>query len=138
MRHSNFAGPTAGALGAVIDKTGFAISPDETRYNLSGIYVHQPAPDTVRLAATDGHRLTYIDPAAPGFTMPKGAILPRKRLSELLSGEQEVTLTITDKGASLTQAGTEIAMRLVEGDFPTTKASCPRSLTPSSASTARR
>jgi len=39
-------------------------------------------------------------------------------LRKLLSGEQEVTLTITDKGAWLTQAGTEITIRLVEGGFP--------------------
>ncbi len=67
----------------MIDKTIFAVSPDETRYNLSGVYIESPQPDTVRMAATDGHRLSMIDRPAPGFSMQGGAILPRKGLAEL-------------------------------------------------------
>ena len=74
---------SAKVLTTMIDKTIFAVSPDETRYNLSGVFVESPAPDTVRMAATDGHRLSMIDRPAPGFSMQGGAILPRKGLTEL-------------------------------------------------------
>ncbi len=113
----------ARVLSTMIEKTIFAVSPDETRYNLSGVYVESPAPDTVRMAATDGHRLSMIDRPAPGFSMQGGAILPRKGLLELRrlldSGvEGNVTLSVEAQLASLLQGDTEISMRRVEGEFP--------------------
>jgi DNA polymerase-3 subunit beta len=113
----------ANVLTTMIDKTIFAVSPDETRYNLSGVYIECPSPDTVRMAATDGHRLSLIDRPAPGFTMQGGAILPRKGLNELRrlleSGvEGNVTLSVEAQLAWLVQGKTEISMRRVEGEFP--------------------
>jgi DNA polymerase-3 subunit beta len=113
----------ARVLTTMIDKTIFAVSPDETRYNLSGVYIECPAPDTVRMAATDGHRLSLIDRPAPGFSMQGGAILPRKGLNELRrlldSGvEGDVVLSVESQLAWLLQGGTEISMRRVEGEFP--------------------
>jgi DNA polymerase III subunit beta len=113
----------AKVLTTMIDKTIFAVSPDETRYNLSGVYVECPSPDTVRMAATDGHRLSMIDRPAPGFSMQTGAILPRKGLNELRrlldSGvEGNVILSVEAQLAWLLQGNTEISMRRVEGEFP--------------------
>ena len=113
----------AKVLTTMIDKTIFAVSPDETRYNLSGVYIECPAPDTVRMAATDGHRLSLIDRPAPGFSMHGGAILPRKGLNELRrlldSGvEGDVVLSVETQLAWLLQGSTEISMRRVEGEFP--------------------
>ncbi|HEY2107168.1 MAG TPA: DNA polymerase III subunit beta [Candidatus Binataceae bacterium] len=113
----------ARVLTTMIDKTIFAVSPDETRYNLSGVYIECPAPDTVRMAATDGHRLSLIDRPAPGFSMSAGAILPRKGLNELRrlldSGvEGDVLLSVEAQLAWLLQGSTEISMRRVEGEFP--------------------
>ena len=107
----------------MIDRTIFAVSPDETRYNLSGVYIECPQADTVRMAATDGHRLSMIDRPAPGFSMPAGAILPRKGLNELRrlldsDGESSVVLSIESQLAWLTRGKTEISMRRVEGEFP--------------------
>src|SRR5207244_2496609 len=45
-------------MASMIDKTIFAVSPDEARYNLSGVYVVAPEGGTVRMVATDGHRLS--------------------------------------------------------------------------------
>ena len=90
----------------------FAVSADETRYNLSGVYIESPAPDTVRFVVTDGHRLSFRSIGPP--RLRHVAILPRKGLSELrnlLSGEQEVRRTISAKAASLSRAGTQITMR---------------------------
>jgi len=113
----------AKVLTTMIDKTIFAVSPDETRYNLSGVYIESPQPDTVRMAATDGHRLSMIDRPAPGFLMQGGAILPRKGLAELRrlldnDGESAVVLAVEAQLAWLLQGRTEISMRRVEGEFP--------------------
>ncbi len=113
----------AKVLTTMIDKTIFAVSPDETRYNLSGVYLECPAPDTVRMAATDGHRLSLIDRPVPGFSMQGGAILPRKGLNELRrlldsAVEGDTTLCVEAQMAWLLHANTEISMRRVEGEFP--------------------
>ena len=63
----------------MIDKTIFAVSPDEARYNLSGVLCRVGrASGVARMVATDGHRLSMIDREVDGFTMSGGAIIPRK------------------------------------------------------------
>src|SRR5258706_123353 len=66
---------------AMIESTLFAVSLDETRISLSGVYVenHDGA---LRMVATDGHRLALIDRKLDGSVPDKGAILPRKGLME--------------------------------------------------------
>jgi DNA polymerase III subunit beta len=122
----------AKVLTTMIDKTIFAVSPDETRYNLSGVYLESPAPDTVRMAATDGHRLSLIDRPAAGFSMQGGAILPRKGLNELRrlldsGAEGDTTLCVDPQLAWVLQANTEISMRRVEGEFPDYRGVIPKS-----------
>jgi DNA polymerase-3 subunit beta len=113
----------AAVLAGMIDKTIFAVSPDEARYNLSGVYVESPGPGSARMVATDGHRLSLIDREAPGFKMDGGAIIPRKGLAELRKlldqgGDAEVRLTLDGQLAYLRRDATEVSMRLVEGEFP--------------------
>jgi DNA polymerase-3 subunit beta len=72
-----------GVLATMIDKTIFAVSPDEARYNLTGVYVESPAAGSARMVATDGHRLAMIDREVGGFSMQSGVIIPRKGLIEL-------------------------------------------------------
>jgi DNA polymerase-3 subunit beta len=113
----------AAVLAAMIDKTIFAVSPDEARYNLSGVFVESSAPGAVRMVATDGHRLAMIEREVPGFRMETGAIIPRKGLSELrkildVSGDAEVRLSLEGQLAYLKRGSTEVSMRLVEGEFP--------------------
>lgn len=110
-------------LSAMIDRTIFSVSPDETRYNLSGVYIESPALGACRMVATDGHRLAMIDREVIDFTMEGGAILPRKGLTELrklldLAGEANVTLLIESQLGWLKRGTTELSMRLVEGEFP--------------------
>ena len=107
----------------MIDKTIFAVSPDEARYNLSGVYVESNAPGSARMVATDGHRLAMIEREVPGFRMETGAIIPRKGLSELrkildVGGDAEVRLSLDGQLAYLKRGNTEVSMRLVEGEFP--------------------
>ena len=114
---------SAAVLAGMIDKTIFAVSPDEARYNLSGVFVESNAPGSARMVATDGHRLAMIEREVPGFKMETGAIIPRKGLSELRKildkgGDAEVRLNLEGQLAYLKRGATEISMRLVEGEFP--------------------
>ena len=113
----------AEVLAALIDRTIFAVSPDEARYNLSGVYIESPEVGAVRMVATDGHRLSLIDREAPGFTMQGGSIIPRKGLTELRklldqAGDPDTELALDGNLAWLKRGRTEVSMRLVEGEFP--------------------
>ncbi|MGB6091290.1 MAG: DNA polymerase III subunit beta [Candidatus Binataceae bacterium] len=110
-------------LASMIDKTVFSVSPDEARYNLSGVYLEAAGPGGVRMVATDGHRLSMVEREAPGFTMEGGAIIPRKGLQELRkildqTGDQDVKLSLDGQLAYMKRGSTEVSMRLVEGEFP--------------------
>jgi len=113
----------ATVLAAMIDKTLFAVSPDEARYNLSGVYIDSPEDGMARMVATDGHRLSLIDREVAGFAMKGGAIIPRKGMAELRklldqAGDGEVELTLDGALAWIKRGATEVSMRLVEGEFP--------------------
>src|SRR5215472_12509956 len=120
----------AAEMATMIDKTIFAVSPDEARYNLSGVYIIAPEDGTVRMVATDGHRLSMIDREATGFSMEGGAIIPRKGLAELRklldqADENEAQLVVDGQLAWLQRGATELSMRLVEGEFPDYKGVIP-------------
>ena len=90
---------SASVLATMIDKTIFAVSPDEARYNLSGVYLEAHDAGKARMVATDGHRLSMIDRVVPGFAMEGGTIIPRKGLTELRKlldqgGDAEVKLLL--------------------------------------------
>ena len=113
----------AKVLADMIDRTIFAVSPDEARYNLSGVYIENGSEGSVRMVATDGHRLAMVEREAPGFAMQGGAIIPRKGLAELRklldqAGDAGVELALEGPLAWLKRGRAEISMRLVEGEFP--------------------
>jgi DNA polymerase-3 subunit beta len=114
----------ASLLGGMIESTLFAVSLDETRINLSGVYleIHE---GVLRMVATDGHRLAMIDRKINGKVPDKGVILPRKGLVEakkLLEategGDEAVTLWIDGPIARISHGRAELFMRLIEGEFP--------------------
>lgn len=114
---------SAAVLSTMIDKTIFAVSPDEARYNLSGVYVEGPADGKARMVATDGHRLSMIEREVEGFKLEGGAIIPRKGLQELRKlldqpAEDQVKLSLDGQLAYLRRGKTDVSMRLVEGEFP--------------------
>ncbi|RMF19962.1 MAG: DNA polymerase III subunit beta [Deltaproteobacteria bacterium] len=112
-----------GELADMIRKTLFSVSTDDTRSNLTGVYLDRGAGEgTIRFVATDGHRLAMIDRAAEGCPPETGAILPRKGLGELGKLLAEVTGKVTLR-AGASEAVVEVddavlSMRLVEGRFP--------------------
>ncbi|RZM10994.1 MAG: DNA polymerase III subunit beta, partial [Sphingomonas sp.] len=73
----------AETLKQIIDKTRFAISTEETRYYLNGIFLHV-ADDVLKAAATDGHRLARVTlPRPDGAEGMPDVIVPRKCVGEL-------------------------------------------------------
>jgi DNA polymerase-3 subunit beta len=113
-------------LGQMIERTMYAASADETRYNLNGVFV-EFLPDTgkLRMVATDGHRLAYVDrPLGVEVKgLGRGVIIPRKGLAEfkrLVDEEDadEVELGFEGSSALVRKRGVTLSMRLIEGEFP--------------------
>ena len=116
----------AKALARIIDKTRFAISTEETRYYLNGIYLHAPEgldEAVLRAVATDGHRLSRVDgPLPDGAAGMPGVIVPRKTVSELrkLIDEAESDVEIAVSESKLRFAFDEIVLtsKVIDGTFP--------------------
>jgi DNA polymerase-3 subunit beta len=118
----------AATLLELIEKTSFAVSTDETRYNLSGVFF-EPHPELLRMVATDGHRLALAEKAVAGdFQLKKGVILPKKGLFELRkilaevagNGEEKPSgeLGFVENSAIFHRQDVTLVMRLIEGLFP--------------------
>ncbi len=118
-----------GLLVEAIEKTGFAMSHDQTRQALNGILLEiEPAGGEeadVRLVATDGHRLAFIQRrcrAAVAGT--RGVIVPRKAITEVrkLLGEEAagsaVDISLQENRLFITIGSTLLVTRLVDGQFP--------------------
>ncbi len=112
----------------MIERTSFAVSNDETRYNLNGVYF-EPSAEALRLVATDGHRLSLVErKMGATFGLKRGVILPKKGLQELRkllaeaaeSGEEkpETKLGFVENSAIVRRPGVILSMRLIEGLFP--------------------
>jgi DNA polymerase-3 subunit beta len=123
-----FADVDAAALLDMIERTFFAVSTDETRYNLNGVYF-EPSAEALRLVATDGHRLSLVErKMGATFGLKRGVILPKKGLQELRkllgeaaeSGEEkpETKLGFVENSAIVRRPGVVLSMRLIEGLFP--------------------
>jgi DNA polymerase III subunit beta len=115
----------AADLKRLIDKTQFAISTEETRYYLNGIYFHTAgtaqAP-TLRAVATDGHRLAQIDlPLPEGAAGMPGIIVPRKTVGEvlrLIEDGGEVLVELSQGKIRFTLANVVLTSKLIDGTFP--------------------
>ncbi len=125
---------TGALLGGMIDRTIFAVSSDETRFNLSGVLLEVPTPGEVRMVATDGHRLAMVSRAVAGAEATQSITLPRKGLQELRrlldsSGDGEVNLTVSVKELRLRSDVVELFMRAIEGEFPDYRQVVPKDVT---------
>jgi DNA polymerase-3 subunit beta len=112
-------------LKRLIDKSRFAISTEETRYYLNGIYLHvvDEGDATLRAVATDGHRLAQVEVAMPeGAAGMPGVILPRKTVGELRKlldeYEGEVEISLSDTKVRFTFAEVVLTSKLIDGTFP--------------------
>jgi DNA polymerase III subunit beta len=116
----------AADLKRLIDKTQFAISTEETRYYLNGIYLHVAGSgkaQTLRAVATDGHRLAQVELELPGGAagMP-GIIVPRKTVGEvqrlLEDNEAEVAVELSAGKIRFTVGAVVLTSKLIDGTFP--------------------
>jgi DNA polymerase-3 subunit beta len=113
----------------MIDHTIFAVSNDQTRYDLSGVFLEQikaKGKIYLRMVATDGHRLSMMDQEVEGLKdvhIDHGVILPKKGLFELkrvLSEEGALSCCFMENNIVFwnAQKQTTLFMRLLDGDFP--------------------
>ena len=123
--HSNFSAP-AGVLRRLFDKSRFAISNEETRYYLNGVYMHVSESDggkVLRCVATDGHRLARIDADLPeGAGDMPGVIVPRKTVLELrkLLDDDEMAIAVSVSETKVRFATPDITLtsKVIDGTFP--------------------
>lgn len=116
----------AAELRRLIDKTRFAISTEETRYYLNGIYLHHAKGadgNVLRAVATDGHRLALADATAPkGSNTLKGIIVPRKAVAEarrlLEDAPETVTVEASDSKIVFRIGEAVLTSKLIDGSFP--------------------
>ena len=110
----------------LIDRTQFAISTEETRYYLNGIFIHTIETDNGlkhRAVATDGHRLARADIDAPSGSegMP-GIIIPRKTVGELQKlvddPDLSITVEVSEAKIRLTIGSVVMTSKLIDGTFP--------------------
>jgi DNA polymerase-3 subunit beta len=124
-------------LGEMIERTIYAASADETRYNLNGVYFESLADSgKLRMVATDGHRLAYVDRSlgSPFESLDQGVIIPRKALIELkrLVDEEdadEIEIGFEGNNGLVRKQGVTLVMRLIEGEFPNYRQVIPQKLT---------
>jgi len=116
----------AADLKRLIDKTQFAISTEETRYYLNGIYLHAAGPAknaTLRAVATDGHRLAQVElPLPEGAAGMPGVIVPRKTVTEVQrlieDGEGEIAVELSQGKIRFTIGNVVLTSKLIDGTFP--------------------
>ena len=122
---ANFAAP-APVLRRLFDKSKFAISTEETRYYLNGVYMHVADGDggqVLRCVATDGHRLARIDADLPdGAADMVGVIVPRKTVNELrkLLEDDDTSIAVSVSETKVRFATPEITLtsKVIDGTFP--------------------
>ncbi len=122
---SNFSAP-APVLRRLFDKAKFAISTEETRYYLNGVYMHTSQGEdgpVLRCVATDGHRLARIDAPLPdGAAGMPGVIVPRKTVGELRKllddDEAQIAVSVSETKVRFATPGVTLTSKVIDGTFP--------------------
>jgi len=114
------------SLKHLIDRTRFAMSTEETRYYLNGIYVHaakSSGQPVLRAVATDGHRLARMEmPLPPGGEGMPGVIIPRKAVAEVRKlideTNENITVSFSTTKARFGVGSIILTTKLIDGTFP--------------------
>ncbi len=122
---SNFGCP-APVLRRLFDKARFAISNEETRYYLNGVYLHTARGEegpVLRCVATDGHRLARIDaPLPPEAEGMPGVIVPRKTVNEmrglLEDDEATIAVSVSETKVRFATPALTLTSKVIDGTFP--------------------
>ena len=107
---------------SLIEKPAYAMSSEETRYYLNGIYLHV-AGEALRAVATDGHRLARVEVGLPaGASGMPGIIVPRKAIQEVRKliegGEGDVQIALSDTKIRVIYGDAVLVSKLIDGAFP--------------------
>ncbi len=125
LKHSFFL--AASDLRGLIDRTRFAISTEETRYYLNGIYLHAARTPTdmpvLRTVATDGHRLARVEmPLPEGATGIPGVIIPRKAVMEIRKlideAADRIEISLSENKIRFAFDQIIVTSKLIDGTFP--------------------
>ena len=116
----------ASVLRRLFDKSKFAISTEETRYYLNGVYMHVADSgdgSLLRCVATDGHRLARIDAELPaGAGEMPGVIVPRKTVGELRklldNDEDEIAVSVSETKIRFATPSITLTSKVIDGTFP--------------------
>ncbi len=116
----------AAELHNLIEKTRFAVSTEETRYYLNGVYMHTTEEDgnkVLRTVATDGHRLARLETSVPdGASGMPGIIIPRKTIGELRKLTEEtdgaIEISLSETKIRFRAGDTVLISKLIDGTFP--------------------
>ncbi|MBL8562780.1 MAG: DNA polymerase III subunit beta [Gemmobacter sp.] len=122
---TNF-GAQAPVLRRLFDKAKFAISTEETRYYLNGVYMHVATGEdgpVLRCVATDGHRLARIDAGLPeGAQGMPGVIVPRKTVNELRKllddDEAQIAVSVSETKVRFATPSITLTSKVIDGTFP--------------------
>ena len=122
---ANFAAP-APVLRRLFDKSKFAISNEETRYYLNGVYMHVSQGEdgpVLRCVATDGHRLARIDAPLPqGAGDMPGVIVPKKTVAELRKllddDEMQIAVSVSETKVRFATPRITLTSKVIDGTFP--------------------
>jgi len=117
---------SADELSRMIDKTKFAISNEETRYYLNGIFFHKAESNSIkflRAVATDGHRLAQYDiPLPQGAEEITGIIIPKKTVFELRKvlddANGDVSVSLNENKIKFSFNNLKIISKVIDGTFP--------------------
>jgi len=117
---------SATELKRMIDKTKFAISNEETRYYLNGIFFHRTQKnsiDILRAVATDGHRLAQYDiPLPQGANEINGIIIPKKTIQELRrvldDASGDINIELNENKVRFSFNNMQITSKVIDGTFP--------------------
>ncbi len=114
----------ADVLRQMIDKTRFAISNDETRYYLNGLYLQSLEKDSgfeLRTVATDGHRMALSFFVSTSLKSSFGVILPKKSVAEIrriIDGSKKIKISVSRVKIKIVAEQITIISKLIDGDFP--------------------
>ncbi len=121
---------TSSLLNKILQKNQFAMSTDETRPYMNGIYFHKNA-DKLRSVATDGHRLALYEIPINKLKFEQGFIIPRKGVSELRRltdnlSEESIELSKDESFLYVKTGSKDLSIRLVARDYPKYQAVIPQ------------
>lgn len=111
----------------VIDRTQFAVSTEETRYYLNGLYIHaktEGETKVLRVVATDGHRLACVESPLPaGAEKMVGVIVPRKTVAEIRkllddTSSEQVAVSLSDNKIRFAVEDVTLTSKLIDGTYP--------------------